>query len=129
MAYIAQAKCQLTTDSRLWFKQMEIDRPRPLYILNTQTFWPCWVCKQICKQIYDTWFRFAPVGGMCDKKTSHTLCKEDGFNSAFVIAHETGHVLGMEHDGEVRVIKTYFYLIEFGLSNSLLWCVELNYSK
>ena len=42
---------------------------------------------------------YAPVGGMCDMKSSHTLCKEDGFNSAFVIAHETGHVLGMEHDG------------------------------
>ena len=38
---------------------------------------------------------YAPVGGMCDQQSSHTLCKEDGFNSAFVIAHETGHVLGI----------------------------------
>ena len=45
-------------------------------------------------------FRFAPVQGMCNPADSHTLCKEDGFNSAFVIAHETGHVLGMEHDGD-----------------------------
>jgi hypothetical protein len=43
---------------------------------------------------------FAPVQGMCNPDDSHTLCKEDGFNSAFVIAHETGHVLGMEHDGD-----------------------------
>ncbi|KAG9485144.1 hypothetical protein GDO78_008312 [Eleutherodactylus coqui] len=25
---------------------------------------------------------------------------QDGFSSAFVVAHETGHVLGMEHDGQ-----------------------------
>uniref|UniRef100_A0A673ID81 A disintegrin and metalloproteinase with thrombospondin motifs 14-like n=1 Tax=Sinocyclocheilus rhinocerous TaxID=307959 RepID=A0A673ID81_9TELE len=28
------------------------------------------------------------------------LNHEDGFSSAFVVAHETGHVLGMEHDGQ-----------------------------
>ena len=49
---------------------------------------------------------YAPVGGMCDQQSSHTLCKEDGFNSAFVIAHETGHVLGI---GFERVRKTRFY--------------------
>ena len=48
---------------------------------------------------------YASVGGMCNKQQSHTLCKEDGFNSAFVIAHETGHVLGMEHDGQGNVCK------------------------
>ncbi|CAL8308404.1 unnamed protein product [Arctogadus glacialis] len=31
---------------------------------------------------------------------SCTLNHEDGFSSAFVVAHETGHVLGMEHDGQ-----------------------------
>uniref|UniRef100_A0AAY4BUK8 ADAM metallopeptidase with thrombospondin type 1 motif 2 n=1 Tax=Denticeps clupeoides TaxID=299321 RepID=A0AAY4BUK8_9TELE len=43
---------------------------------------------------------FAPVTGMCHPVRSCTLNHEDGFSSAFVVAHETGHVLGMEHDGE-----------------------------
>ncbi|XP_006815023.1 A disintegrin and metalloproteinase with thrombospondin motifs 3-like, partial [Saccoglossus kowalevskii] len=43
---------------------------------------------------------YAPVTGMCHLFRSCTLNKEDGFSSAFVMAHETGHVLGMEHDGQ-----------------------------
>ncbi|NXO05400.1 ATS14 metalloproteinase, partial [Rhinopomastus cyanomelas] len=43
---------------------------------------------------------YAPVTGMCHPLRSCTLNHEDGFSSAFVIAHETGHVLGMEHDGQ-----------------------------
>ncbi|XP_076026622.1 A disintegrin and metalloproteinase with thrombospondin motifs 2-like isoform X2 [Genypterus blacodes] len=43
---------------------------------------------------------FAPVTGMCHLVRSCTLNHEDGFSSAFVVAHETGHVLGMEHDGQ-----------------------------
>ena len=35
---------------------------------------------------------------MC-KDTSYTINREEGFSSAFVIAHEIGHVLGMHHDG------------------------------
>ncbi|XP_075065848.1 A disintegrin and metalloproteinase with thrombospondin motifs 2-like isoform X1 [Mixophyes fleayi] len=43
---------------------------------------------------------YAPVTGMCHSIRSCTLNHEDGFSSAFVVAHETGHVLGMEHDGQ-----------------------------
>ncbi|XP_053573209.1 A disintegrin and metalloproteinase with thrombospondin motifs 2-like [Bombina bombina] len=43
---------------------------------------------------------YAPVTGMCNVVRSCTLNHEDGFSSAFVVAHETGHVLGMEHDGQ-----------------------------
>ncbi|XP_049614698.1 A disintegrin and metalloproteinase with thrombospondin motifs 14 isoform X2 [Syngnathus scovelli] len=43
---------------------------------------------------------YAPVTGMCHPLKSCTLNHEDGFSSAFVVAHETGHVLGMEHDGQ-----------------------------
>ena len=34
----------------------------------------------------------APVTGMCHPVRSCTLNHEDGFSSAFVVAHETGHV-------------------------------------
>ncbi|XP_049644063.1 A disintegrin and metalloproteinase with thrombospondin motifs 14 [Suncus etruscus] len=43
---------------------------------------------------------YAPVTGMCHPLRSCALNYEDGFSSAFVVAHETGHVLGMEHDGQ-----------------------------
>lgn len=43
---------------------------------------------------------YAPVFGMCHPVQSCTLNGEDGFPSAFIIAHEAGHSLGMEHDGE-----------------------------
>uniref|UniRef100_A0A8D3DG40 ADAM metallopeptidase with thrombospondin type 1 motif, 3 n=1 Tax=Scophthalmus maximus TaxID=52904 RepID=A0A8D3DG40_SCOMX len=45
-------------------------------------------------------FGYAPVTGMCHPVRSCTLNHEDGFSSAFVVAYETGHVLGMEHDGQ-----------------------------
>uniref|UniRef100_A0A3Q3ABI1 ADAM metallopeptidase with thrombospondin type 1 motif, 2a n=1 Tax=Kryptolebias marmoratus TaxID=37003 RepID=A0A3Q3ABI1_KRYMA len=45
---------------------------------------------------------YAPVTGMCQLHRSCVLVLEDGFSSAFVAAHETGHVLGMEHDGEAN---------------------------
>lgn len=34
---------------------------------------------------------YAPVHGMCYRLRSCTLNEEDGFASAFIIAHETGH--------------------------------------
>nr|XP_044993351.1 A disintegrin and metalloproteinase with thrombospondin motifs 14 isoform X2 [Jaculus jaculus] len=43
---------------------------------------------------------YAPVTGMCHPLRSCALNHEDGFSSAFVVAHETGHVLGMEHDSQ-----------------------------
>uniref|UniRef100_G3QCN4 ADAM metallopeptidase with thrombospondin type 1 motif, 2 n=1 Tax=Gasterosteus aculeatus aculeatus TaxID=481459 RepID=G3QCN4_GASAC len=45
---------------------------------------------------------YAPVEGMCQLHRSCVLVFEDGFSSAFVAAHETGHVLGMQHDGEAN---------------------------
>ncbi|XP_056269966.1 A disintegrin and metalloproteinase with thrombospondin motifs 2-like isoform X2 [Pseudoliparis swirei] len=45
---------------------------------------------------------YAPVTGMCHLHRSCVLVFEDGFSSAFVAAHETGHVLGMQHDGEAN---------------------------
>ncbi|KAM9332791.1 A disintegrin and metalloproteinase with thrombospondin motifs 2-like [Pholidichthys leucotaenia] len=45
---------------------------------------------------------YAPVTGMCKLHQSCALVLEDGFSSAFVAAHETGHVLGMQHDGEAN---------------------------
>ncbi|KAF6740009.1 A disintegrin and metalloproteinase with thrombospondin motifs 2 [Oryzias melastigma] len=45
---------------------------------------------------------YAPVTGMCRLYRSCVLVLEDGFSSAFVAAHETGHVLGMEHDGDAN---------------------------
>ncbi|XP_031573734.1 A disintegrin and metalloproteinase with thrombospondin motifs 14-like [Actinia tenebrosa] len=43
---------------------------------------------------------YAPVGSMCYRTNSCTLNDDDGFPSAFIVAHETGHTLGMEHDGD-----------------------------
>ncbi|XP_071503688.1 A disintegrin and metalloproteinase with thrombospondin motifs 3-like [Diadema antillarum] len=43
---------------------------------------------------------YAPVGTMCDVTYSCSLVKEDGLQMSFVLAHEAGHVLGMEHDGD-----------------------------
>ncbi|CAF97267.1 unnamed protein product, partial [Tetraodon nigroviridis] len=45
---------------------------------------------------------YAPVTGMCQLHQSCVLVIDGRFTSAFVAAHETGHVLGMEHDGEAN---------------------------
>ena len=33
----------------------------------------------------------APVGGMCSQSRSCTINENTGFNTAFTLAHETGH--------------------------------------
>ncbi|XP_072165296.1 A disintegrin and metalloproteinase with thrombospondin motifs 3-like [Diadema setosum] len=43
---------------------------------------------------------YAPVTGMCAITRSCSLNKDEGLLSSFVIAHESGHVFGMEHDGQ-----------------------------
>ncbi|XP_072165271.1 A disintegrin and metalloproteinase with thrombospondin motifs 3-like [Diadema setosum] len=53
--------------------------------------------------VFFTRISFGPagyVGTMCDVTYSCSLVKEDGLQMSFVLAHEAGHVLGMEHDGD-----------------------------
>ncbi|XP_071455344.1 A disintegrin and metalloproteinase with thrombospondin motifs 2-like [Hetaerina americana] len=44
---------------------------------------------------------YAPVSGACDPARSCALNRDEGLSSAFIIAHEVGHVLGMTHDGDL----------------------------
>ncbi|XP_053603427.1 A disintegrin and metalloproteinase with thrombospondin motifs 1-like [Plodia interpunctella] len=43
---------------------------------------------------------FAPVGGVCTTVRSASINRDEGLTSAFVIAHELAHLLGVTHDGE-----------------------------
>ncbi|XP_060523804.1 A disintegrin and metalloproteinase with thrombospondin motifs 2-like isoform X2 [Cylas formicarius] len=45
---------------------------------------------------------YAPVGGACDPERSCALNKDEGLSSAFIIAHEMAHVLGLSHDGDAK---------------------------
>ncbi|CAG9824041.1 unnamed protein product [Phaedon cochleariae] len=45
---------------------------------------------------------YAPVGGACDPKRSCALNRDEGLTSAFIIAHETAHILGLSHDGDLK---------------------------
>ncbi|CAG9769262.1 unnamed protein product [Ceutorhynchus assimilis] len=45
---------------------------------------------------------YAPVGGVCDPKRSCALNKDEGLTSAFIIAHEMAHMLGLSHDGDKK---------------------------
>ncbi|XP_069685429.1 A disintegrin and metalloproteinase with thrombospondin motifs 1-like [Periplaneta americana] len=44
---------------------------------------------------------YAPVSGACDPTRSCTLNRDEGLTSAFIIAHELAHVLGLTHDGDL----------------------------
>ncbi|KAJ0178920.1 hypothetical protein K1T71_005695 [Dendrolimus kikuchii] len=43
---------------------------------------------------------FAPVGGVCSNARSAAIDRDEGLTSAFVIAHELAHLLGLSHDGD-----------------------------
>ncbi|CAG9838524.1 unnamed protein product [Diabrotica balteata] len=45
---------------------------------------------------------YAPVAGACDPKRSCALNRDEGLTSAFIIAHETAHILGLSHDGDEK---------------------------
>ncbi|XP_069123085.1 A disintegrin and metalloproteinase with thrombospondin motifs 3-like [Argopecten irradians] len=42
---------------------------------------------------------YAPITGMCNPSRSCAVVKDDGFTSAFIVAHEVAHVIGLYHDG------------------------------
>ncbi|XP_059056754.1 A disintegrin and metalloproteinase with thrombospondin motifs 1-like [Achroia grisella] len=48
---------------------------------------------------------FAPVGGVCTSMRSASINRDEGLTSAFVIAHELAHLLGLTHDGDDQCEK------------------------
>ncbi|XP_033231310.1 A disintegrin and metalloproteinase with thrombospondin motifs 3-like isoform X3 [Belonocnema kinseyi] len=44
---------------------------------------------------------YAPVSGACDPARSCALNRDEGLTSAFIIAHEVAHILGLTHDGDM----------------------------
>ncbi|XP_015434707.1 PREDICTED: A disintegrin and metalloproteinase with thrombospondin motifs 3-like [Dufourea novaeangliae] len=43
---------------------------------------------------------YAPVSGACNPARSCALNRDEGLTSAFIIAHEVAHILGLTHDGD-----------------------------
>ncbi|KAF2368770.1 Thrombospondin type-1 (TSP1) repeat [Trinorchestia longiramus] len=60
---------------------------------------------------------YAPVGGVCHPARSCTLNRDEGLTSAFIIAHEMGHVLGLSHDGDSSSSNT---CVSEGLMGSVM---------
>ncbi|XP_047126186.1 uncharacterized protein LOC101238552 isoform X2 [Hydra vulgaris] len=48
---------------------------------------------------------YARLHSMCVKGSSCALVKDEGLTSAFIIAHEVGHLLSLDHDGEGESAK------------------------
>ncbi|KAJ8318392.1 hypothetical protein KUTeg_003483 [Tegillarca granosa] len=42
---------------------------------------------------------YAPITGLCNPTRSCAVVKDEGFTSAFIVAHEIAHVIGLMHDG------------------------------
>ena len=49
---------------------------------------------------------YAPVSGVCDPERSCSLNRDEGLSSAFILAHELGHILGLSHDGDLGAGNT-----------------------
>ncbi|XP_066584246.1 A disintegrin and metalloproteinase with thrombospondin motifs 3-like isoform X2 [Prorops nasuta] len=49
---------------------------------------------------------YAPVLGLCDPARSCALNRDEGLTSAFIIAHEVAHILGLSHDGDGKAGNT-----------------------
>ena len=49
---------------------------------------------------------YAPVSGVCDEDRSCSLNRDEGLSSAFILAHELGHILGLSHDGDLGAGNT-----------------------
>ncbi|XP_062872577.1 A disintegrin and metalloproteinase with thrombospondin motifs 15 [Trichomycterus rosablanca] len=54
--------------------------------------------KDLCAATTCDTLGMADVGTMCDPKRSCSVIEDDGLPSAFITAHELGHVLNMPHD-------------------------------
>lgn len=51
------------------------------------------------------------IGGMCKQNYSCTINEATNFESAFVIAHELGHSLGILHDGQKNTCDSSKYIM------------------
>nr|XP_047134428.1 uncharacterized protein LOC100208687 isoform X2 [Hydra vulgaris] len=51
------------------------------------------------------------VGGMCDHARSAAVVEDNGFASGYTLAHQTGHSLGMDHDGTGNTCDKSLYVM------------------